>query len=430
MARSPRTVALAVLLVLAAVLSTGCTQEEAITVRVSEHPTYGTILTDSAGRSLYVQARDVPNTGAIADIGELERFYPPFFAETVDSQVGIDISAFGYLTRADGRRQTTFRGWPLYYYLNDKEPGDAKSHGANNLTFLAKPDYTVMVREDPALGVYLTDTEGVALLVSDRNTTPAGADGPAPFHATPLVGPSPLVQTPDFGQTGDGTQTTFRGLPLYLNGAGAGRSALAGVADGFRPVILAPAGSSAVPAATPTAPPGPTGGATAAPTAEATATATPTGTRSAYDPYTGGSYTPTPTTQVVVVRRTTASATTVAPGTTVPPTTLVTTTVPPSTIVTTTVPTTFPPLTLPPTVPPTEVPTEPPTVPPTEVPTEPPTAPPTEAPTEPPTAPPTEIPTEVPTEPPTAPPTTLAPPIPTETSLPTTTFPDPLFTIA
>jgi predicted lipoprotein with Yx(FWY)xxD motif len=166
MDRAPCAAALvALLLVFAAALMAGCTQQQSLTVKLSDHPTYGKILTDSEGRSLYVQARDVPNTGAVADLGEVGRFYPPFYAESVAGGDGINISEFGYLTRADGKRQTTYRGWPLYYYINDKATGDAKSQGANNITFLAKPDYTVMVRENVTLGVYLSDPAGAALLV-------------------------------------------------------------------------------------------------------------------------------------------------------------------------------------------------------------------------------------------------------------------------
>ena len=143
----------------------GCTQQQPLTVRLSDNPTYGKILTDSTGRSLYIQARDVPNTGAVANLGEVGRFYPPFYAESVIDGNGINVSEFGHISRADGKQQTTYRGWPLYYYLNDKALGEAKSQGANNITFLAKPDYTVMVHENVTRGVYLVDTTGAALLV-------------------------------------------------------------------------------------------------------------------------------------------------------------------------------------------------------------------------------------------------------------------------
>ena len=261
MNRSPRAAVLVALILLltAAALMAGCTQQQPLTVRLSDHPTYGKILTDSTGRSLYIQARDVPNTGAVANLGEVGRFYPPFYAESVVDGNGINVSEFGYLTRADGKRQTTYRGWPLYYYLNDKVLGDAKSQGANNNTFLAKPDYTVMVHENVTRGVYLVDTTGAALLVQDDPATGQGADY-IPFRVSRVIGPSPLVQAADFSETvgpSGESLTMYRGQPLYLYRGQNGPAAIVGDADGYHPVILAPGGALSGAAEAPTAAPTP-----------------------------------------------------------------------------------------------------------------------------------------------------------------------------
>jgi predicted lipoprotein with Yx(FWY)xxD motif len=329
MDRFPRTAAILVLVLLlpcASVLVAGCSREEPLTVRITEHPTYGAILTDSTGRSLYIQARDVPNTGAVANLGEVGRFYPPFYAETVTDGNRINVSDFGYLTRADGTKQTTFRGWPLYYYINDRASGDVKSQGANNITFVAKPDYTVMVRENDTLGVYLTDVAGAPLVAAVEEAGAGPAAGLVPFRVTAVVAPSPLVQAADFGQArgpSGGMQTTYRGSPLYVsdedtpapgNGQGAGA---------YRAIFLAPAGALTGTAGDPTAAPTPTptaGGndnpATTAPTTTAAATtATPA---SGYDAYTGGVYTPTPFRTVQVVGYSTESATTTVTWTQIP----------------------------------------------------------------------------------------------------------------
>jgi predicted lipoprotein with Yx(FWY)xxD motif len=319
MDRSPRIAAIAVLALLlaAATLMAGCSQQQPLTVRVSDHPTYGKILTDSTGRSLYIQARDVPNTGAVANLGEVGRFYPPFYAERVSGGSGINITEFGYLTRADGQRQTTFRGWPLYYYINDREPGDAKSQGANNITFVAKPDYTVMVRENVTLGVYLTDTGGRPLVAQDGEASAGPALGYIPFRASPVVAPSPLVQTEDFGEARGSSgelQTTYRGSLLYAWSDGVRPGIALQNADGYSAVIVAPGGTLTGAIEAPTAAPSPsttparvgtTGTAVPVTTAQATAAET----RSDNDAYTGGVYTPTPYRTVEVVRYSTASAT-------------------------------------------------------------------------------------------------------------------------
>lgn len=443
MDRSPSTAAIIVLVLLlpAALLIAGCTHQESLTVRIADHPTYGKLLTDSTGRSLYIQARDVPNTGAVANLGEVGRFYPPFYAESVASGNGINASEFGYLTRADGKQQTTFRGWPLYYYLNDKEPGDAKSQGANNITFLAKPDYTVMVRENATSGIYLSDTTGAALLVRDGAATADPAPEYAPFRASPVVAPAPLVQAGDFAETmtpSGEPQTTYRGQPLFAY-TGQGRpGAITGDTGGYRPVILAPGGAFVgaveTPAASPSPSPSPSVEDAAATTAKPTDTAAATATRGGYDSYTGGVHTPTPFRTVQVVSHATDSGTpssiwtpivTGAP-TAAPATPLTTTTDVPVTPAPTASPT------LPPSTP-TDIPTPLPTAAPatplpvTPLPATPPPATPeipvTAAPTAPPPLPPA-TPTDVPIPPS---PTTVPVPVPISTSPTTIPFPFPTF---
>ena len=432
MDRSPRTAAIVVLVLLlpAAVLMAGCTKQEPLTVRIADHPTYGKLLTDSTGRSLYIQARDVPNTGAVATLGEVGRFYPPFYAESVSAGGGINVSEFGYLTRADGQRQTTFRGWPLYYYINDREPGDAKSQGANNITFLAKPDYTVMVRENTTSGIYLSDTTGAALLVRDGDGIADPAPGYAPFRASPVVAPAPLVQAGDFAETvapSGERQTTYRGQPLFAY-TGQGRpGAISGDTDGYRPVILAPSGAFVGAVETPAASPSPS---PSLPVEDATATtarptdaAAVTTTRGGYDSYTGGVHTPTPFRTVQVVSRATESGTpssTWTPIVTGAPTAAPATPLPTATSV--------PATSVPPTTPVPATPTDAPTPLPTAAPATPiPTA--TEIPV---TAAPTAAPTPVPTALPTAPPPTPLPPttvpVPVETSPTTLPLPFPIQT--
>ena len=42
-------------------------------------------------------------------------------------------------TREDGKRQTTYKGWPLYYFAGDKAPGDVLGQGLGNVWFVANP---------------------------------------------------------------------------------------------------------------------------------------------------------------------------------------------------------------------------------------------------------------------------------------------------
>ncbi|HQJ87791.1 MAG TPA: hypothetical protein PLY91_04535 [Methanoregulaceae archaeon] len=419
-----------VLILGACVLMAGCSQTQPLTVQITDHPTYGKVLTDSNGRSLYVIARDIPNTGIIADLGDVSRFYPPFFAESMPGGRGIDPGQFGILTRPDGSKQTTYRGWPLYYYINDRAPGDAKSQGANNITFLARTEYTLMVMENASWGVYLTTPDGLTLYAPESPNASVRTTGFLPFHASPPIGPSPLVNAGDFSEvkgTDGTTQTLFRGRPLWLSAGDRVPGAINAGQDGLRPVVLAPSGSLSGQGEGPTAAPSPTpsaGRAPSTPNGESPVQTTST-TRPAYDPYTGGKHTPTPFQTVRVVSQSTATVqpvvtwtpivpgTTTVPATTLPvpsvtslPTTASTTAI--TTVVTPVLTTTAPPVTSPPKTP------EPVTTTPTPAPV---TTTPTPAPV---TTTPTTLPTTVPlpepsTQVPTSAPTTLPNPLPVVT---------------
>jgi predicted lipoprotein with Yx(FWY)xxD motif len=46
---------------------------------------------------------------------------------------------FGTLTRSDGKMQTTFRGYPLYYFFKDQMAGDMKGQGVKDVWYLVDP---------------------------------------------------------------------------------------------------------------------------------------------------------------------------------------------------------------------------------------------------------------------------------------------------
>ena len=44
---------------------------------------------------------------------------------------GAQAALVGATTRTDGSSQVTYNGHPLYYFANDKAPGDARGQGIN-----------------------------------------------------------------------------------------------------------------------------------------------------------------------------------------------------------------------------------------------------------------------------------------------------------
>ena len=74
-------------------------------------------LTDAHGRTLYYFTQDEAGISH-ADAATIAT-WPVFYAADVMVDMPLDGMDFGTITRSDGARQTTFRGFPLYYYVGD-----------------------------------------------------------------------------------------------------------------------------------------------------------------------------------------------------------------------------------------------------------------------------------------------------------------------
>jgi predicted lipoprotein with Yx(FWY)xxD motif len=147
-----------------------------------------------------------------------------FYAATVTVPAGLSAADFGTVTRTDGSKQTTYKGWPLYYWQKDAKAGDMTGEGVGKVWYILKvPAYTVMVSTNATLGNYLVDGSGMALYWYTKDTVGMSActgtclkNWPA-FSPASLVVPSGLNPA-DFGtiKRDDGTmQETYKGFPLY-----------------------------------------------------------------------------------------------------------------------------------------------------------------------------------------------------------------------
>lgn len=90
-------------------------------------------LADSNGMTLYYFTKD--SNGASTCAGTCVDRWPVFYTDSVMVPAGMDAKEFGDITRADGKKQSTFRGWPLYYWVGDKSPGQTAGQGFNGVWF-------------------------------------------------------------------------------------------------------------------------------------------------------------------------------------------------------------------------------------------------------------------------------------------------------
>jgi predicted lipoprotein with Yx(FWY)xxD motif len=91
-----------------------------LTVRSSA---YGAILFDGRGRALYAFTRD-RRGGPSRCYGACARAWPVYFAGSrLVAGKNVKRSLIGTVRRRDGRRQITYNGRPLYYYVGDTRAG-------------------------------------------------------------------------------------------------------------------------------------------------------------------------------------------------------------------------------------------------------------------------------------------------------------------
>jgi predicted lipoprotein with Yx(FWY)xxD motif len=96
----------------------------AITVRRSR---FGRVLFDRSGHALYLFTRE--RTTRPRCYGACAEAWPPFVVERKPSAgAGARGSLIGTTRRRDGTRQATYRGHPLYYYVDDRRPGQILCH--------------------------------------------------------------------------------------------------------------------------------------------------------------------------------------------------------------------------------------------------------------------------------------------------------------
>lgn len=83
---------------------------------------YGRMLFDGRGRALYLFTRERTSRSRCYD--ECAVAWPPFITSGAPrARGGVKSSLLGTTRRRDGKTQVTYRGHPLYYYVDDREPG-------------------------------------------------------------------------------------------------------------------------------------------------------------------------------------------------------------------------------------------------------------------------------------------------------------------
>jgi predicted lipoprotein with Yx(FWY)xxD motif len=222
-------------------------------IALSTSTTLGSYLSDKDGKSLYFFATDAK--GQASCTGGCEAVWPPFYVDNLTAEklsTGLTLSDFASITTTSGKKQLTYKGWPLYYYAPNingtntaEAAGQTTGDGVGGVWFIAKADYSIMVVRSQLLGhdgknyksdytvgdgltTYFTDAKGLTLYTfkndnfKKNNFTKADFSNNAvwPIYETDkIVVPSILDKSKFSVITVFGkSQLTYNGWPLYYFG--------------------------------------------------------------------------------------------------------------------------------------------------------------------------------------------------------------------
>jgi predicted lipoprotein with Yx(FWY)xxD motif len=127
-----------------------------------KHTALGNTLVDGNGRAVYLFRADKPNRSTLPRAGFA--VWPAFGASgtTPQATAGVNAAHIGTI-RSDGRRQLTYYGHPLYYYVGDKGPGEVKGQGLSEfgaLWYVLSPNGRAVTNAPSTTAPTTTESSG------------------------------------------------------------------------------------------------------------------------------------------------------------------------------------------------------------------------------------------------------------------------------
>jgi predicted lipoprotein with Yx(FWY)xxD motif len=190
------------------------------TINISYKSGIGHYLVDSNGMTLYYFTENV--NGETFN-GPYLNFWSPFYVSNVVVPSGLNPKDFSVITGGNGKPQIAYKGWPLYYYINDTKPGETNGQGFKGLWYVMKPDYTVMIATNPKIGNYLVDANGMTLYyLGGESTSTIKCNGMCLkfwplFDVKNVIVPGGLNPSnfKIFERPDGNSELSYNGLPLY-----------------------------------------------------------------------------------------------------------------------------------------------------------------------------------------------------------------------
>jgi predicted lipoprotein with Yx(FWY)xxD motif len=112
-----------------------------ITLAAAQVGKLGPIVTDQNGRTLYRSEKDKANPSVSNCTGDCATNWPPVIVDDPAAVKldDVDKSLVGTVDRADGTKQLTLAGYPLYRNAKDTRAGDINGQGVGGTWFASTP---------------------------------------------------------------------------------------------------------------------------------------------------------------------------------------------------------------------------------------------------------------------------------------------------
>lgn len=112
--------------------------EAGATVKAAPAEGFSSILVDDKGMTLYLYTKDEPNKSNCYD--QCAANWPPLLLAGGQSAPtagpGVNTQLLGVTTRNDGKKQVTYDGKPLYYWVKDQKPGDTTGQDVGKVWYV------------------------------------------------------------------------------------------------------------------------------------------------------------------------------------------------------------------------------------------------------------------------------------------------------
>lgn len=147
-------------------------------VKLANSATLGSFLTDSVENTLYFFARDMAGASTCASAA-CNSMWPVYYNATLKAPKALKAEDFATKPTTDGRLQTTYKGWPLYYFAPPASGvctrgsvGQTNGNGVGGIWHVVNPAYGVVLAsksvEDQTTHVvvnktFLVDAQGRTL---------------------------------------------------------------------------------------------------------------------------------------------------------------------------------------------------------------------------------------------------------------------------